>query len=367
MDRHARPLSDMVAHYDVVVVGSGYGGAIAACRLSRARRSVALFERGRELHPGEYPTRIRDAASHLQISGPGLGSDRQIGDKRNLYWLHTDGEMNVFSGCGLGGTSLVNANVSLRPDPRIFDARWPGKLRPDGQGRIAEALARGFDAAEAMLCPTTYPETFPRLAKVAALQEAVGDRKITPAPVNVSFREGLNAAGVYQQACTGCGDCVTGCNFGAKNTVLMNYLPDAVAHGTQIFTEIEIRSIEQAADGRRWIVRAQPLGLGLEKELGGPPVTVTADLVVLAAGTLGTTEILMRSSEDGLRLSEQLGLHFTGNGDVVGFVQRPGTRVHAVGVGRHAPDPTSPVGPCISAIIDHRSSMSGRRSRSTRA
>ena len=357
MERLARPLSDLVAHYDVVVVGSGYGGAIAACRLSRARQSVALFERGRELHPGEYPTQVREAVSHLQLSGPGLGPDHQIGDKRNLYWLHTDGEMNVFSGCGLGGTSLVNASVSLRPDPRIFDSRWPSKLRRDDQGRIADALAKGFDAAEAMLCPTTYPETFPPLAKVAALQVAAGDRKIAPVPVNVSFRDGPNAAGVHQEACTGCGDCVTGCNFGAKNTVLMNYLPDAVAHGAQVFTEIEVRAIEQTADGSRWILHAQPLGLGVEKELGGPPVTVTADLVVLAAGTLGTTEILMRSKEDGLRLSEQLGLHFTGNGDVVGFAQRPGTPVHAVGAGHRAPDPTSPVGPCISAMIDERSKV----------
>ena len=158
MERLARPLSDLGAHYDVVVVGSGYGGAIAACRLSRAGRAVALLERGREIHPGEYPSSVFEAATQVQMTGAGLGPDERIGDRRDLYWFHADGEMNVFSGCGLGGTSLVNAGVALRPDPRIFDRRWPKKLRRDEHGRMDHELAKGYAAAEAMLRPTTYPD-----------------------------------------------------------------------------------------------------------------------------------------------------------------------------------------------------------------
>ncbi len=135
--------------------------------------------------------------------------------------------MNVFSGCGLGGTSLVNANVSLRPDPRVFqDEWWPQALRADGEG-----LGAGFARAEAMLSPTTYPTSFPPLAKMEALRRRRRRRPWYPTPINVTFRAGPNAAGVHQEACTGCGDCVTGCNVGAKNTLLMNYLPDAVATG----------------------------------------------------------------------------------------------------------------------------------------
>ena len=228
MDRLAGPLNELAEHYDVIVVGSGYGGSIAACRLSRAGRSVALFERGREMLPGEYPSTMAEALCHLQTSGPGLGPVRQMGDKRNLYWFHTGGAMNVFSGCGLGGTSLVNANVSLRPDVQVFaDVRWPAPLRDDVDG----ALADGYAAAISMLEPTTYPENLPRLPKIDALRVAAGGKPVNLTPVNVTFCAGNNRSGVYRQACVGCGGCVTGCNFAAKNTVLMNYLPDAHAHG----------------------------------------------------------------------------------------------------------------------------------------
>ena len=131
MDRLSRPVADLKAHYDVVVVGSGYGGSIAACRLARAGRKVAVLERGRELHPGEYPASLEAASRHVQTASP-LG---HTGDPRSLYWVHVGSEMSVFSGCGLGGTSLVNANVALRPDPRIFeDSRWPRALAR-GRGR----------------------------------------------------------------------------------------------------------------------------------------------------------------------------------------------------------------------------------------
>src|SRR5271165_3412967 len=76
MERLSRPIDDLAEHYDVIVVGSGYGGSIAACRLSRAGRTVALFERGRELHPGEYPTSAEAALPHVQVSA----RDRDIGD-----------------------------------------------------------------------------------------------------------------------------------------------------------------------------------------------------------------------------------------------------------------------------------------------
>jgi cholesterol oxidase len=351
MERLSRPLSDLSAHYDVIVVGSGYGGSIAACRLARAGRRVAVLERGRELVPGEYPRTMEAAARHFQTSDP-LGDS---GDPRNLYWLHVGGGMNVFSGCGLGGTSLVNANVALRPDPRVFeDERWPRALRED-----PSALDAGFERAEAMFTPTTYPSSFPPLAKLEALRRSANGAPFSLTPINVTFRAGPNAAGVHQEACTGCGDCVTGCNYGAKNTLLMNYLPDAASHGAEIFTEVDVRWVERegpATDtdgGARWVVRAQPLGLGRDR-FEAPPMAVTADVVVLAAGVLGTTRVLFQSRQRGLDLSDQLGQHFTGNGDVLGFAYRPGQSVHGVGAGPDAPDPEHPVGPCITAFIDER-------------
>ena len=363
MQRLSGPLHDLRSHYDVVVVGSGYGGAIAACRLSRAGRKVAVLERGREIHPGHYPADPVEALRQTQLSAPALGLAEQIGDRRNLYWFRADGHMNVFSGCGLGGTSLVNANVSLRADPRVFDEGWPTALRRGPDGRLEAGLARGYATAEAMLRPTPYPRHFPDLPKIDALRTAAGDRPVGLTPINVTFRSGPNVAGVHQHACTGCGDCVTGCNVAAKNTVLMNYLPDAVEHGAEIFTEVEVRTVHRRKAGP-WVLTLRPL---TRTANGEPPPTdrVTADIVVLAAGTLGTTEILLRSArprptkkggtKPGLRLSDQLGRHFTGNGDLLGFAHRPGTDVEAVGAGDGPYDQNHPAGPCITAMIDERS------------
>ena len=159
-------------HYDVVVVGSGYGGSIAACRLSRAGRKVAVLERGRELHPGEYPATTDQARRHVQVS---LG-DRDHEDPRDLFWFHAGGDVNVLSGCGLGGTSLINANVALRADPRVFeDDCWPHALQVDRAGMDA-AYAR----AERMLSPTPYPATFPPLAKMEALRSAADGPHLVP-------------------------------------------------------------------------------------------------------------------------------------------------------------------------------------------
>src|ERR1019366_4296004 len=131
MERLARPLSDLAAHYQVIVVGSGYGGSIAACRLSRAGRTVALFERGRELHPGEFPATALEAGHHVQATGPAFGADGRIGDRRGPHWFRTGRDRAVCPGCGVGGTSLVNANGAIRPAPRVFDKRWPAELRHD--------------------------------------------------------------------------------------------------------------------------------------------------------------------------------------------------------------------------------------------
>jgi cholesterol oxidase len=147
MDRLSSPLEELRSSYEVLVVGSGYGGSIAACRLARAGGDVALLERGRELHPGQYPRALASCARQLQISAPRW----RLGDTRNLFAVQTDDDVSVLSGCGLGGTSLINSGVTLRPDPRLFDdPRWPRALQEDRDG-----MARAFRRAEEMLAPAT--------------------------------------------------------------------------------------------------------------------------------------------------------------------------------------------------------------------
>jgi cholesterol oxidase len=126
--RLSSPVEDLKDHYEVVVVGSGYGGAITASRLARAGRRVCLLERGKELQPGEYPNTDPEALAEMQFDAP----DGHVGSRTGLYDFRINEDLNVFMGCGLGGTSLVNANVSLRADERVFsDPRWPEALRAD--------------------------------------------------------------------------------------------------------------------------------------------------------------------------------------------------------------------------------------------
>jgi cholesterol oxidase len=256
--------------------------------------------------------------------------------------------MSVFVGCGLGGTSLVNANVALTAEPRVFqDPRWPAPIRePD-------ALDAAYQRALEMLEPEPYPDGHPSLPKLAALEASAArlNARFSRPPINVTFTDRVNRAGVHQPACTLCGDCVSGCNFGAKNTLLMNYLPDAAGHGAEIYTTVSVRWLERR-DGR-WIVHYRPLAAGRDA-FGAPDLFVTADLVVLAAGTLGSTEILLRSRAMGLSTSDLLGHHFTGNGDVLAFGYNAVREISGVGFGHHQPEGREPVGPCITGIIDLR-------------
>ncbi|HEU5076749.1 MAG TPA: GMC oxidoreductase, partial [Polyangiaceae bacterium] len=191
--------------------------------------------------------------------------------------------------------------------------------------------------------------------KLLALErssENVGGTFYRP-PINVTFDAALpNAFGVDQPACTDCGDCVTGCNYGAKNTVAMNYLPDAVRHGASIFCQVDVKRVARVAG--KWnvyfdIPDAHRARFG---PLSEP--FVRADIVVLAGGSLGSTEILLRSRQAGLTLSSLVGRKFTGNGDVLAFAYNDDIRVNAVGAGVRAPAAHEPVGPCITGIIDQR-------------
>ena len=106
----------------MLFVGSGYGGAIAACRLARAGRSVCVLERGRERHPGEFPDHLVDAARQTQTHFGG----NHVGPRTGLYDFHLGRDISVVVGCGLGGTSLINANVALAAGTTT----WSGVCHP---------------------------------------------------------------------------------------------------------------------------------------------------------------------------------------------------------------------------------------------
>ncbi len=367
--RLSSPVEEIETHVPVLVIGSGYGGAVAASRLSRAGQRVFLFERGREFLPGELPKTSHAVAREFRVdsplgafsAGPGKHGFPEGGPANGLYQLHIDTRMCVLTGSGLGGTSLINANVVFRPDPRVFeDPRWPAEIRADAAAADG-LLAQCMSDAERMLGATTYPETLPVPPKTAALR-AAAERLGQPShlvPLAVTFTDGPNAAGFEQRACTLCGDCLTGCNERAKNTLDRNYLPDAHRHGALIFTGVEVRRIERAED--RWAVYYRVLDA--EGEGGDdagdpddapPDQLITADLVVLAAGVLGTAQILLRSRELGLAMSDKVGHHFSVNRNALGFGFDVTEPVRGIGFGDRPPESCPPVGPLITAAVDLR-------------
>eukprot|EP00163_Fabomonas_tropica_P020545 TRINITY_DN36408_c0_g1_i1.p1 TRINITY_DN36408_c0_g1~~TRINITY_DN36408_c0_g1_i1.p1 ORF type:complete len:1346 (+),score=395.84 TRINITY_DN36408_c0_g1_i1:227-4264(+) len=340
------PHHKMQAQYDVIVIGSGYGGSIAASRFARAGKKVALFERGREFQPGQYPANQAETLGELQISGLGPIQGKRDG----LYDFRMGDDISVFQGCGLGGTSLVNANVALPPKPEVFDdPKWPKELR----GKPDE-LEIYIQQASIMLQPSSYPSTYPRLHKAAALKKA-GDHLKEPfyyPPLTVTWEDRINEAGVNQAACNNCGNCMTGCNYGAKNTLIMNYIPDARNHGAEIYCQIDVRQVGKTNDGM-WQVQYQSLASGFES-FDAPNATVLAKTVVIAAGALGSTEILHRSKNAGLVVSDKLGDGFTGNGDMLAFAWNCDEKIASVGLEHQDPSKVAGPGPCISGIVDAR-------------
>jgi cholesterol oxidase len=295
----------------------------AASRLAPGpRRPAGLpLERGKELSQGQYPDTLAEAGR----ADAGRHPEGHVGSPLGLFDFRMNDDINVFQGCGLGGTSLVNANVSIRPEPRIFDdARWPAALRQE-----PVLLEDGFRHAEEMLKPVRYPENGLPLPKLEA-PPPLGpghERPLRGLPINVTFKEppsGINHVGVEQHACTLCGDCVTGCNHRAKNTTLMNYLPDAWNHGAEIFTQVSVRRVAanpapSPTSPGRWLIYFRPLGVGIER-FGDDDLVVRADGGGAGGGgaRLAPRSCCARAST-GCRCPTGWGRGFTGNGDVLAF------------------------------------------------
>lgn len=295
MTRLARPSSDLRSRYDAVVVGSGYGGGVAALRLARMGLRVAVLERGKEMLPGEFPTTAAGVRRELQTCVGGVRSGAPDG----LFDLRVGPDGAVLSGCGLGGTSLISAGVCLPPDMLILEeACWPEALRADHH------LPVGFHRARTMLCPETLPATA-SCERFTALENAGAalGRTVGRLPLHIAFTRSAGSGAETRPQCNRCGGCLTGCNLGAKTTVHSSYLTDAVAHGAEVFTHTQVRYVEQRDRGG-WRVALRTL----DADAGLMPLrSISATYVFLAAGTLGTVDILRRSRERGLAISERLG------------------------------------------------------------
>ncbi|HEX4722101.1 MAG TPA: GMC family oxidoreductase [Pseudonocardiaceae bacterium] len=284
-----------MADYDVVVVGSGFGGSVAALRLTEKGYRVAVVEAGRRFADDEFATTSWDLRRYLWA--PALGC---FGIQR----IHLLKDVVVLAGAGVGGGSLNYANTLYRPlRPFYADRQW---------AHIADweaELAPYYDQAGRMLGVVTNPTVTPSdvvMRKVAA-DMGIADT-YRPTPVGVFFGQpGKRAADPYfggagpdRTGCTECGSCMTGCRVGAKNTLVKNYLYLAERAGAQVIPLTTVTGIKPLDHGYELSVRRT----GKRWR-----TTITADQVVLAAGTWGTQNLLHRMRDSGAlpRLSPRLG------------------------------------------------------------
>ncbi|ROQ40069.1 cholesterol oxidase [Frondihabitans sp. PhB188] len=333
----------MPADCEVVVIGSGFGASVAAARLAPqvADGDLVVLERGREWLPGEFPTEFSEVRSSVRT-------------KRNpdgLFDLTFGRDIDSLVASGLGGGSLIYANVLLEPRPEVFTEGWPAEI-------TAASMAPWFDRVRAMMRPETWQgPTFAKAAALGSLADAHGTASTrVPVAINLTRPEPLNAHGVVQPQCTLCGNCMTGCNVGAKGTLWTNYLPAAVRAGARLVTRVEVDTVAPSPHaGRRWVVR------GRRYEQRGRratvvPFEVSCDLVVLGAGAIGTTGILLRSTQ--LDLSPALGDRFSGNGDALAVAYNSTDRRTGLGAADQL-DPDFRTGPTITEMVDLRTPTGG--------
>ena len=326
------------AHYDAIVVGSGFGGSVMTYRLAEAGKRVLLLERGHRYPPGSFPR------SPYQF--------------RRAFWDPSEGMYGMFSiwqfdhmggvvSSGVGGGSLIYANVTLRKDADWFTRR-------DANGQIVEDwpvtradLDPHYDRVEAMIKPQRYPfdhapyDATPRTKAFVAAAREVGWRYEFP-PLAVTFAapghppaigdvipdpDGRpNLHGATRTTCRLVGECDIGCNYGAKNSLDYNYLSEALHEGAEIRDLCEVRQFEPRDGGgyRVRYVRHDLAREGTAHDTRSLPLhELTCDRLVLSAGTFGTTFLLLRNRERLPALSGALGTHFSGNGDLLTLAIKP--------------------------------------------
>jgi cholesterol oxidase len=290
--------------YDAIVVGSGFGGGIAACRLAEAGHSVCVLERGRRFGRDDFPEnpeQAPEALFHEKLNPEGLFDVRMMRD------------VTVITAAGVGGGSLVYANVQLTAPPEVFDEGWPDAI-------TAAELAPWYARTEEALQPVTTPPD-PPLRKVeafaAAGRRAGREAELLPIAVHFGADREHPFSQVPQQGCQNLARCDLGCPIHAKNTVDITYVKRAEDRGAEVYPLHLVTAIEPpSSPGGPWRVAYRTLP-------DGPKGTVEAPTVVLAAGTLGSTRLLLTNGRRLPNLSPALGSRFSGNGDALGMAFDP--------------------------------------------
>ena len=287
----------MAHDYDYVIVGSGFGGSVSALRLAEKGYRVAVIETGRRFEDKVFAKTAWNLRRYFWLPKFGL---------RGILRLSMFKDLNVVSGCGVGGGSLGYANTLYRPRPAFYtDSQW---------GDLADwevELGPHYVTAERMLGVTLYRDTGPADALLHEYADEIGaNGTYSNTQVGVFFGEAektvsdpyFGGEGPDRTGCIKCGSCMVGCRYGAKNTLVKNYLYFAEKLGVKVFPGREVTSVRPiaapngAGDGSA--------GYELRTDRSGAVLRhrrkkITAGSVIFSAGALGTNKLLANCRHNG--------------------------------------------------------------------
>jgi cholesterol oxidase len=313
--------------FDFVIVGSGFGGSVAAYRLAEKGYRVAVMEMGKRWSPETLPR--TSWSLHRWFWRPSLGLN---GFFNIRYFRH----VTILHGCAVGGGSITYATTLLRPPDRVWRAgSWTGLAA------WQQEMPRHYDVASRMLgvVENTILGPADHLLKAAAQEVGVANTFYRTSVAIFQPLEGVAGGNTFadpffggegpaRTTCVGCGGCMMGCRYGAKNTLDLNYLYLAETRGVRILAEtkvVDVNPLNKMADGRAgYEVRTVKSTGWLRKD----PRSFTCRGVVFAASSLGTMDLLFHLKESGLlpAISDQLGKHVRTNSESLLAVRIPGSR-----------------------------------------
>ncbi|CAL5387361.1 unnamed protein product [Camellia sinensis] len=340
--------------YDAIVVGSGYGGSVAACRMSMAGIKVCLIEKGRRWEAQDFPTDSFKIISAARIENRNLGIsfgpkdalfqlfetnkcdiEHEIPAKEESAELYEQDDSLAAMACGLGGGSLMNAGVMLPTPIRARrNPKWPKEWERDWEACQA--------SASSMLRIQSVPVKF---ANTKIMEEVAGEEfeetSRGPLKLGVNFEIEEQASNTMKSqemgTCLACGNCLAGCPYNAKNSTDKTYLVSAVQAGCTIKTECQVQYVVENPNNifekeqrtrrerrRQWLVFFNEIDY------------LTSDFVILSAGVFGTADILFESQLRGLKLSERLGLGFSCNGNTVAYLAGSPAPLSAYGIDKNS-------------------------------